>query len=168
MGLQADLTRSFCLRQWPGAALLAPCAAPKRSSEPSRSASVGTAGGVPIVTCPGSITASAPLGLCGSNVVFSVTGSDNCGLRATNQLAGLPSGSLFPVGTTTNTFEVVDASGNHSASCTFVVTVIDTQAPAITCPGAVTSNADAGHCYATGVALGVPTGRQLRGAERQQ
>jgi hypothetical protein len=41
------------------------------------------------------------------------TGTDNCGaLTATNQLAGLTSGSLFPVGLTTNTFEVMDAAGN--------------------------------------------------------
>jgi hypothetical protein len=46
------------------------------------------------------------------------------------QTAGLPSGSLFPVGTTTNTFEATDASGNKS-SCSFSVTVSDTQAPAL-------------------------------------
>ena len=38
------------------------------------------------------------------------------------QTAGLPSGSLFPVGTTTNTFEVTDAVGNTN-TCSFDVTV---------------------------------------------
>ncbi|MCF4100074.1 HYR domain-containing protein [Gillisia sp. M10.2A] len=44
------------------------------------------------------------------------------------QTAGLASGSEFPVGTTTNTFEVTDASGNKSA-CSFNITVNDTGAP---------------------------------------
>jgi hypothetical protein len=59
-------------------------------------------------------------------VVFSYTGSS----ATVAQTAGLPSGSLFPVGTTTNTFEATDASGNKS-SCSFSVTVSDTQAPAL-------------------------------------
>jgi hypothetical protein len=49
------------------------------------------------------------------------------------QTAGLPSGSLFPVGTTTNTFVATDSSGN-SSTCSFDVTVEDNQAPKITCP----------------------------------
>jgi hypothetical protein len=44
------------------------------------------------------------------------------------QITGLPSGSLFPLGTTTNTFEVTDANGNTS-TCSFTVTVEDTEAP---------------------------------------
>ena len=39
--------------------------------------------------------------------------------------------------------------------------------PRITCPANVTVNANAGQCYATGVALGTPADqRQLRGALR--
>jgi hypothetical protein len=49
-------------------------------------------------------------------------GTDNCG-STTAQTAGLPSGSQFPVGTTTNTYTVTDASGN-TASCSFAVTVL--------------------------------------------
>ncbi|MEZ4920232.1 MAG: HYR domain-containing protein [Saprospiraceae bacterium] len=49
------------------------------------------------------------------------------------QTSGLPSGSLFPVGTTENVFVVTDESGN-TASCSFSVTVNDVQAPAISCP----------------------------------
>ncbi|MBE0638110.1 MAG: HYR domain-containing protein, partial [Bacteroidales bacterium] len=47
-----------------------------------------------------------------------------------NQTSGLPSGSVFPVGTTTNTFWVTDGSGN-TASCSFTVTVNDTEAPVL-------------------------------------
>ncbi|MBK8555549.1 MAG: HYR domain-containing protein [Lewinellaceae bacterium] len=49
------------------------------------------------------------------------------------QVAGLPSGSLFPVGSTTNVFVVSDASGN-TASCSFNVTVTDEEDPTIVCP----------------------------------
>ncbi|WP_171597133.1 PA14 domain-containing protein [Marinifilum caeruleilacunae] len=46
------------------------------------------------------------------------------------QTQGLPPGSLFPVGTTTNTFVATDESGN-STSHTFTITVVDNQAPKI-------------------------------------
>lgn len=41
-----------------------------------------------------------------------------------NQTAGFASGSQFPVGTTTNTFEVTDIAGN-SVQCNFDVTITD-------------------------------------------
>ncbi|WP_211362150.1 M36 family metallopeptidase [Aequorivita antarctica] len=53
-------------------------------------------------------------------------------ILVTNQTAGLPSGSTFPVGTTTNTFVVTDTSGN-TASCSFDITVNDTEAPSAVC-----------------------------------
>ncbi|MGF7138229.1 HYR domain-containing protein [Roseimarinus sediminis] len=45
-----------------------------------------------------------------------------------NLVAGLESGSVFPVGTTEVTYEVLDPSGNR-VECTFNVTVNDNQAP---------------------------------------
>ncbi len=47
-----------------------------------------------------------------------------------DQIAGLPSGYPFPVGTTTNTFQVTDASGN-TATCSFDVTVEDLTPPTV-------------------------------------
>lgn len=44
------------------------------------------------------------------------------GTATLTQTVGLSSGSFFPVGTTTNTFETMDAAGN-SATCSFTVTV---------------------------------------------
>src|SRR5207245_2816013 len=44
-----------------------------------------------------------------------------------------PSGSSFPVGTTTVTCTATDAAG-HSSSCSFTVTVADTTPPSISCP----------------------------------
>ncbi|MBL0232450.1 MAG: HYR domain-containing protein [Chitinophagaceae bacterium] len=66
----------------------------------------------------------------------------------TAQIAGLPSGSVFPVGVTTNTFRAVDAVGNVG-TCSFTVTVTDNQAPTLTCPASIVRNTDAGVCYAT-------------------
>ncbi len=56
------------------------------------------------------------------------------------QIAGLQSGSTFPVGVTTNTFRATDESGNAS-TCSFTVTVNDNQAPSITCPANISVNA---------------------------
>ena len=65
----------------------------------------------------------------------------------TAQIAGLPSGSNFPVGTTTNTFRATDAAGNTS-TCSFTVTVVDNQAPVITCPANITATTPIGSCTA--------------------
>ncbi|KIO51798.1 gliding motility-associated C-terminal domain-containing protein [Flavobacterium hibernum] len=46
------------------------------------------------------------------------------------RIAGLRSGSLFPVGTTTNTFEVTDKN-NVIHTCSFKVTVKDTEVPIV-------------------------------------
>ena len=58
------------------------------------------------------------------------------------QTAGMPSGSTFPVGTTTNTFEYTDASGN-TATCSFDVTVNDIEDPAAVCAADFTVQLDA-------------------------
>ena len=63
------------------------------------------------------------------------------------QTAGLPSGSIFPIGITTNTFEASDAAGN-TASCSFTVTVEDDQDPDITCPANITTQLDPLECEA--------------------
>lgn len=49
------------------------------------------------------------------------------------QTAGLPSGSLFPTGVTTNTFYYQHILG-YSTTSTFTVTVDDLEAPQVTCP----------------------------------
>src|SRR5437660_4660504 len=61
--------------------------------------------------------------------------------------AGLASGSLFPLGVTTNSFVVSDAAGN-TAACSFTVTVLDNQAPVIVCPANITQNSDTNACGA--------------------
>lgn len=71
----------------------------------------------------------------------------NGGAPAVTQTAGLPSGSLFPVGTTTNTFTSTD--GINTATCSFSVTVLDVETPVLSnIPGAIAQSNDAGQCGA--------------------
>jgi hypothetical protein len=92
----------------------------------------------PTISCPGNITKNNDPGVCGAVVTYTTpVGSDNCPGATTAQTAGLPSGSTFPVGTTTNTFEVTDSSGNKT-SCSFTVTVNDVENPVISCPSSQT------------------------------
>ena len=98
----------------------------------------------PTITCPTNLVLTADVGSCGrSNVTFSVTALDNC--LVTNLVSTPASGSTFPIGVTTVTSVATDASGNTN-SCTFTVTVNDTQAPTISCPTNLVLTADAGQC----------------------
>ena len=64
-----------------------------------------------------------------------------------HQIAGLSSGSSFPVGTTTNTFVVTDYWGNTD-TCSFTITVVDNEIPSITCAADQSQTADSGLCDA--------------------
>jgi len=81
---------------------------------------------LPTISCPASITLEPT---CPSGAIATYTapvGTDNCAGSTTTRTAGLASGSVFPVGTTTVTYLVTDASGN-TASCSFTVTVLTPQ-----------------------------------------
>jgi hypothetical protein len=100
----------------------------------------------PAITCPADITVT---GTSGAGTVVTYTtpvGTDNCTGAVTTQTAGLPSGSTFPLGTTTNTFEVEDASGN-TTSCSFTVEVTGVP-PSIVCPADIVVGNDSGNCDA--------------------
>jgi gliding motility-associated-like protein len=102
----------------------------------------------PSISCPSDISVNNDQGICGAVVNFSIPQTDdNCGVQSVIQTAGLPSGSLFPIGTTTNTFVVTDIHGN-TATCSFTVTVTDNEGPRIVCPSDITVNNDAGLCSA--------------------
>jgi predicted extracellular nuclease len=88
----------------------------------------------PEIACPASIVAGNDPGFCSAVVNFDApTVSDNCpGVGA--PMCTPPSGSTFPKGTTTVNCSVTD-SNSSSSSCSFTVTVNDTQPPVIgSCP----------------------------------
>ncbi|MBP7462955.1 MAG: HYR domain-containing protein [Bacteroidales bacterium] len=64
------------------------------------------------------------------------------------QTSGLPSGSIFPIGITTNTFEVFDETGN-SSTCSFDVVVTDNELPVISSSSNLNFVLDNGLCAYT-------------------
>jgi choice-of-anchor B domain-containing protein len=98
----------------------------------------------PIISCPDDITVSNDPGQCGAIISFTATATDNCGASMSYQPA---SGSFFSVGTTIVTATATDSAGNTS-TCTFGVTVNDTEAPIISCPDDITVSNDPGQCGA--------------------
>ena len=83
----------------------------------------------------------AGVGTGNGSVIISYAGG------SLTQVAGLASGSVFPVGTTTNIFSVSDING-IAGSCSFTVTVNDNAPPVVTCPSDVNVNTDIGNCTA--------------------
>jgi uncharacterized repeat protein (TIGR01451 family) len=103
--------------------------------------------------CPGNITATANAtqnGQPGAFVTFTgnVEASGDCGATSTS----VPSGSFFPVGT--STVSVTSAQGG--GACSFTVTVVDSAPPTIECPANMGVTAPDGDCDAT-VNPGTPT-----------
>ncbi|MCH8028008.1 MAG: HYR domain-containing protein [candidate division Zixibacteria bacterium] len=99
----------------------------------------------PIIVCPADITVSNDPGQCSAVVTYSATATDNC--SETSISCSPPSGSVFPVGTTTVTCIATDDAGNAD-TCTFDITVNDTEAPVATCPADITVGNDPGQCSA--------------------
>lgn len=67
----------------------------------------------------------------------SLSASDPCGVSSFSQTGGLPSGSSFPVGTSTVTYQAMDNNGNFS-TCSVVINVVDVQiAPATVSQGLI-------------------------------
>jgi hypothetical protein len=75
------------------------------------------------ITCPSNIVVNNAPGQCGAAVSFAPTATPGCGTVTCSPA----SGSFFPVGTTS-----VTCSTTAGPSCSFTVTVNDTEAPVIT------------------------------------
>lgn len=92
---------------------------------------------LPIVTfCPSDITVGTDAATCGAVVTYALPKfQDNCdGINLTGQLvSGYASGTLFPLGTTTVTWEYTDLAGNGTGFCVFTVTVEDDVTPTAIC-----------------------------------
>lgn len=106
----------------------------------------------PTISCPANITTNETEPGAGSAVVSypSPTTTGNC----VTVVCDPPSGTAFPVGSTTVSCSGSD-SANHSVSCSFTVTVISGDC-AITCPNDITVTASAGQCGAV-VSYAAPT-----------
>ncbi len=101
-------------------------------------------GGIPApvcaISCPGNVTVSNAAGQCGATVTYAApTTTGPCGTVTCSPA----SGSTFAIGTTT-----VTCSTTAGQSCSFTVTVNDTQAPTVSCPANITRPATTGSCTA--------------------
>jgi hypothetical protein len=108
----------------------------------------------PVIQCPANISTSTASAQCSAVVNYPLPTVTDCS-AVTAPNCNPPSGSVFQRGTTSITCTVSDASGNQG-SCSFSVTVNDTQAPTITCPSNITATTGKGACAAT-VQFDTPT-----------
>jgi hypothetical protein len=98
-------------------------------------------GGTPTIVCPANITRNTDSNQCGAVVNYPLPTAVGAAGAITCSPA---SGSFFPKGTTT-----VNCTSTSGATCSFTVTVRDTQAPAIICPPSIILPQDAGRRAAT-------------------
>lgn len=95
----------------------------------------------PEITTPANIVVEVDPGACGKVINFTEpVGTDNCtnGL-VTYRATGLASGSLFPIGTTIQTYIVADLSDKRDTAI-FTITVLDTVKPVVTVPANITTS----------------------------
>lgn len=104
---------------------------------------------VPILTCPGNLILTNNSEYCYATY-GGVSATDNCDMNPsiTCVLSGATTGTFTNVsqiqynkGVTTVICTATDDSGNVTSSCTFTVTVFDSDPPQIDCPDDITVNA---------------------------
>ncbi len=114
----------------------------------------------PVITANGNKFTTSDAGQCGAIVAVSATATDNCSV--TNAVIGTRSDAaainvLYPVGTTTITWNVTDVNGNAAIPVVQTVIVKDLQIPVINGTVAtINASTDATVCQAT-VAITAPT-----------
>jgi len=100
----------------------------------------------PSISAPANVTVNTGPNAttCGSVVTDAQLGTGNASDNAGNvsiERSGVPSGNVFPVGTTTITYTATDGAGN-STPATQTVTVIDNTAPTLSAPAPTSVSAD--------------------------
>lgn len=103
-----------------------------------------TVGAAPVVSCPANISIGNVANTCGAPVTYTATAtgipapgiSYSFSGATTGSGSGTGSGSTFNVGVTTVTLTATNSCGTNT--CSFTVTVLDTQNPTISCPAPVT------------------------------
>ena len=77
----------------------------------------------PFVTCPADTIITTDQGICGAVFTYSSpVGFDNCVIDSLQQVSGLGSGAVFPLGMSTEIWSVLDSASNFD-TCSFTVTV---------------------------------------------
>ncbi len=85
--------------------------------------------------CPANATVSATSGLCTGVASWTApTASDNCSVNMFTNSHN--SGDTFPFGNTTVTYTATDPSSN-TATCSFIISVVDNEDPTVNCPANV-------------------------------
>jgi len=103
------------------------------------------------IECPPGIEIGNDPGLCSAKVDYSApTVTNKCTETSVmSQTTGLPSGSVFEVGSTVNAFQATDSEGNTN-NCSFIIGVFDNEVPIISCDDLLTAvPTDKGSCNAT-------------------
>ncbi|MEI6411653.1 MAG: HYR domain-containing protein [Bacteroidota bacterium] len=113
---------------------------------------------LPGITCPANIVRNNDATKCSAVVTYTTpSATDNCGISTVALQSGLASGSVFPVGNTTNIWLATDVNTNTS-TCSFTVKVNDVEPPSINCPANVVEGSDPGQCSANlGIYIGTTT-----------
>jgi len=112
---------------------------------------------VPSIACPSNITQGNDAGQCHATITYAPpTYSDNCPGGEAVMQSGLPSGSNFPKGINTVVWKATDVAG-LTKTCSFRVTVNDTQAPTITCPTVAPITTAANSCVSAPLTYSTPT-----------
>lgn len=108
----------------------------------------------PVVTAPANVTVNTGSGNTSCTLVVSnatlgtASATDSCQGSLSTTRTGVPSGNIFPGGTTTITYSATDASGN-TGTATQTVTVIDNTVPTLTTNGQTLSMWPPNHKYQT-------------------
>ncbi|QHI35860.1 hypothetical protein IMCC3317_12080 [Kordia antarctica] len=98
-------------------------------------------GDSPVITCPSNISMNNTTGQCDTVINYTVTANDTeDGALTPTVTSGLASGASFPVGITEIFMSVTD-SDNNTSSCSFTVTVVDTENPVAGCPANIMQTA---------------------------
>ncbi|MEW6730076.1 MAG: HYR domain-containing protein [Acidobacteriota bacterium] len=105
-------------------------------------------------TCPGNIVIPTNIGECSSQAYFPQMDLSKCP-TGTSVNYSIPSGSTFPLGTT-SVIATVSYRQVTVSRCTFLVTVVDREPPIINCPTDITVSAALGQGMAI-VNFSLPT-----------
>ncbi|MFK7809486.1 MAG: HYR domain-containing protein [Saprospiraceae bacterium] len=102
----------------------------------------------PEIICPnGSITVEVDDGECfASGLWMPATGTDNCGVPVVTSSHN--NNSTFPIGLTEVTHTATDAAGN-TATCSYFITVKDSDAPILNCDPGTFQITSVGNCQAS-------------------